>query len=142
MAHEDSGMNVFIVDLIDKPGQLAKISEAIARKGINITGISGVTCGGTGAVAVLTNDEAGTRKAFEDAGLKARERELATASLDDKPGTLAAITKKLGDAGVNIEVAMPVAMAGDKVSLAFATDNPAKAREILGTPARAGIGVG
>jgi len=135
-------MNVFIVDLIDKPGQLAKISEAIARKGINITGISGVTCGGTGAVAVLTNDEAGTRKAFEEAGLKARERELATASLDDKPGTLAAITKKLGDAGVNIEVAMPVAMAGDKVSLAFATDNPAKAREILGTPARAGIGVG
>ena len=135
-------MNVFIVDLINQPGQLAKISEAIARKGINITGLSGVTCGGSGAVAIMTNDEAGTRNALKEAGLRARELELVTSSIQDKPGTLAEVTKKLADGGVNIEAAMPVGMADGKVSLAFATDNPAKAKEILGTPARAGVGVG
>ena len=135
-------MNVFIVDLINQPGQLAKISEAIARKGINITGLSGVTCGGSGAVAILTNDEAGTRKAFEEAGIRARELELVTASLEDKPGTLAAVAKKLADAGVNIEAAMPVGMAGGKVSVAFATDQPAKARELIGTTQPTGVGVG
>jgi hypothetical protein len=135
-------MNVFIVDLVNQPGQLAKISEAIARKGINITGISGVTCGGSGAVALLTNDEPGTRKAFEDAGIRARELELVTTSIEDKPGTLAAVTKKLADAGINIETAMPVGMAGGKVSLAFATDQPQKAREILGAGERMGVGIG
>lgn len=135
-------MNVFIVDLINQPGQLAKISEAIARKGINITGLTGVTCGGSGAVAILTNDEAGTRKAFEEAGIRAREMELVTASLEDKPGTLAAVAKKLADAGVNIEAAMPVGMAGGKVSVAFATDQPAKARELIGTTQPTGVGVG
>ena len=135
-------MNVFIVDLINQPGQIAKISEAIARKGINITGISGVTCGGSGAVALLTNDEAGTRKALDEAGIKARELELVTASLEDKPGTLAAVTKKLADAGINIETAMPVGMTGGKVSVAFGTDNPEKARQLIGSAERAGIGVG
>jgi hypothetical protein len=135
-------MNVFIVDLINQPGQLAKVSEAIARKGINITGISAVTCGGSGAVALLTNDEPGTRKAFEEADIRARELELVTTSIENKPGTLAEATGKLAKAGINIEAAMPVGMAGDKVSLAFATDQPAKAREILGSPERAGIGVG
>jgi hypothetical protein len=142
VAHEDVGMNVFIVDLTNKPGQLAKIAEAIARKGINITGFSGVTCGGSGAVAVLTNDESGSRKAFEEAGLRAREMELVTTSIEDKPGTLASVAKKLADAGVNIEAAMPVGMNAGKISLAFATDNPAKAREILGSTERAGVGVG
>ena len=143
MAHgEEDAMNVFIVDLVNQPGQLAKISEAIARKGINITGISGVTCGGSGAVALLTNDEPGTRKAFEDAGIRARELELVTTSIEDKPGTLAAVTKKLSDAGINIEAAMPVGMTAGKVSLAFATDKPQKAREILGAGERTGVGVG
>ena len=54
-----------------------------------------------------------------------------TTSLENKPGTLAEATGKLAKAGINIEAAMPVGMAGDKVSLAFATDQPAKAREVL-----------
>lgn len=135
-------MNVFVVDLINQPGQLARISEAIARKGINITGLSGVTCGGSGAVAILTNDEAGTRKALEDAGIRARELELVTASMEDKPGALAAVTRKLADAGINVEVAMPVGMSGGRVSVAFGTNQPAKARNLIGTAEAAGVGVG
>jgi hypothetical protein len=134
-------MNVFIVDLVNQPGQLAKISEAIARKGINITGMSGVTCGGSGAVALLTNDEPGTRKAFQEAGITSREMELVTTALEDKPGSLATLTRKLADAGVNIEAAMPVGMSGGKVSVAFATDQPAKARELIGSSEGAPVGV-
>ena len=55
-------MNAFIVDLKNKPGELAKVAGAIADKGINITGFSGATCGDTGSVVLLTADEAGTRR--------------------------------------------------------------------------------
>ena len=135
-------MNAFIVDLTNTPGELAELAEAIAQKGINIETFAGATAGGSGAVVLVTNDEAGTRRAIADAGCSSREVELVMASLDHVPGSLAAATRKLADAGINIEAAMPTGMAGDKVTVAFATDNPAKAREILGISAPAGIGVG
>ena len=135
-------MNAFIVELTNKPGELARVTEAIAQKGINIEGFAGATAGGAGTVILVTNDEAGTRRALSDAGSKAREVELVMAALDHVPGSLAAAAKKLADAGINIEAAMPTGMAGDKITVSFATDNPAKAREILGASAPAGIGVG
>jgi hypothetical protein len=135
-------MNAFIVDLTNKPGELARVAEAIAQKGINIEGFAGATAGGAGAVVLVTNDEAGTRRALGDAGCSSREVELVMASLDHVPGGLASAARKLADAGINIEAAMPTGMAADKVTVAFATDNPAKAREILGASAAAGIGVG
>jgi len=135
-------MNAFIVDLTNKPGELARVAEAIAQKGINIEAFAGATAGSSGAVVLVTNDEAGTRRAIADAGCSSREVELVMASLDHVPGSLAAATRKLADAGINIEAAMPTSMAGDKVTVSFATDNPAKAREILGVSAPAGIGIG
>ena len=125
-------MNAFLVDLDNKPGELASLVEAIAQKGINITSFAGTTAGGNGGVVLITNDEAGTRRAINDIGCSAREIELVTASLEHVPGSLAAAAKKLADAGVNIEAALPTGMSGGNVSVSFATDNPAKAREILG----------
>jgi len=135
-------MNAFIVDLTNKPGELARVAEAIAQKGINITSFAGATAADKGSVVLITNDEAGTRRALTDAGCSMREVELATASLEHVPGSLAAATKKLADAGINIEAALPTGMAGGNVSVSFATDQPAKAREILGASAPTGIGVG
>ena len=135
-------MIAFIVDLQDKPGELARVTEAIAQKGINIEGFSGATAGGRGAVIVVTNDEEGTRRALADAGCQVMESELVTASLEHQPGSLAAAARKLADAGINIQGALPVGMTDGKVSVAFATDQPAKARELIGSSAPAGIGIG
>ena len=121
-------MIAFIVDLQDKPGEVARVAEAIAQTGLNITGFSGATAGGRGAVILVTNDEEGTRRALADAGCQVTESELVTASLEHQPGSLAAAARKLADAG--------------KVSIAFATDQPAKARELIGSTEAAGIGVG
>ena len=126
-------MNVFIVDLKDKPGELAKATEAIAQKGINITAFAGVKCGDEGKIALLTNDEVGTRRALQDAGCRAQELEVVSTTLEHKPGTLAETARKLADAGINIEVALPTTMSSGNVTLAFAVDQPAKARQILGT---------
>jgi hypothetical protein len=135
-------MIAFIVDLQDKPGELARVAEAIAQKGINITGFTGATAGGRGAVMLVTNDEEGTRRALADAGCTVRESELVTASLEHRPGSLAAAARKLADAGINISGAMPVGMSEGKVSIAFATDQPAKASELIGSAEPAGIGIG
>jgi hypothetical protein len=126
-------MNLFIVDLKDKPGELAKATEAIAHKGINITAFSGITCGDEGKIALLTNDEVGARRALTEAGYKPREVEVVTTTLEHQPGTLAETARKLANAGINVEVALPTVMSGGNVTLAFAVDQPAKARQILGS---------
>ena len=132
-------MNAFIVELKNKPGELARATEAIAQKGINILGFSGATCGDSGSIVLLTNDEAGTRRVLGDAGFRPREVELVVASLANQPGSLAATARKLADAGINIEAAMPSGMEGNKVSVAFATDNPSNARQLIGEGAAVGV---
>ena len=135
-------MNLFIVELKDQPGTLAGLAEALATKGINIESIGGIESGGTGTPALLTNDEDSARKALAEAGYTIRETEVATVALEHKPGTFAAAAKKLADAGINVTAVLPIPMAEGKVGVAFATDQPAKARELLGSGARTSVGVG
>ncbi len=132
-------MQAFIIELRNVPGEVARVTETLAHKGINITGFTGSTCGDSGSVCLLTNDEAGSRSALREAGYKVRERELVVASVADRPGALADVTRRLADAGVNIEAAMPTGMSGGEISVAFATDDATKAREALGDRVHAGI---
>jgi hypothetical protein len=124
-------MKAFLVELENKPGSLARVAEAIAAKGINIEGISGTTCDQSGRVAIVTRDEAGTRLALGEAKAKFKEMEATETSLRHAPGTFAKAARRLADAGINVEAIFPTGMQGQDVSVAFVTDQPAKAREVL-----------
>jgi hypothetical protein len=124
-------MNAFLVDLENKPGELARITEAIAARGVNLTSVSGTTSGPRGRIALITSDDAATRVALAQAECMFMELEVTEATLRNEPGTLASACRRLADAGVNIDALMPIGMSGGDVVVAFITDQPAKAREIL-----------
>ena len=124
-------MQVFLVDLKNKPGELARAAEAIAAKGIDITGISGATCGDSGRAAVITNDHATTKAVLTEAGFKFTEMEATDTALRQQPGTLAKAARRLADAGINVEALLPIGMDGNEVHVAFVTNDAAKARQIL-----------
>jgi hypothetical protein len=124
-------MKAFLVDLENKPGSLARVTEAIAAKGINIEGISGTTCDESGRVAIVTRDEAGTRTALGEAKAKFKEMEATETSFRHEPGTFAKAARRLADAGINVEAIFPTGMQGQDVTVAFVTDQPAKAKEVL-----------
>ena len=128
-------MKAFLVDLENKPGALATIAEALASKGVNITGVAGASCGSSGRAAITTSDPVGTRQALEAAKATFTELEMTEASLPNEPGSLAKATRRLASAGVNIEAIFPTGMTGNQVSVGFVTDNPTKARETLSTTA-------
>jgi hypothetical protein len=125
-------MNAFIIELENRPGSLADTAAAIAEKGININGIAGATAGGTGAIAIVTNDESATRTALQGIDCKFREVALASAALEDKPGVLADAARRLADAGVNIEAIFPTGMDGNRITVAFGVDNIEAAKQALG----------
>ena len=131
-------MRAFIIHAENRPGALAHLAEALGERGINISGVSGSTWGDEGAIGLITNDDAGTRSVLDGDNADYRELELVAAAMEDKPGTLAAAARRLADHGVNISAIMPTGMQGTKVTVAFAVDDAAAAREALGDLALAG----
>lgn len=125
-------MNAFIVKLENRPGALADLGEALAERGVNITGISGMTWDDEGALALITNDDSATRSLLEERNEDYRQVELVSASLEDRPGTLAEAARRLAQREVNIDAVIPTGSRGSKVTVAFGVDDAAGAREALG----------
>ena len=95
------------VVLDDRPGELARLGEATAGAGVNIDGLCCLaTGGGRATVHILVEDVAATRGALQNAGLEVGdEREVIVVDIEDRPGTVAQVARKVADAGVNIELA-------------------------------------
>ena len=123
-------MIAFLVDLENRVGSAAEVAEAIAERGINVTGGAGMACGNSGQLAVTTNDEAATRRLLLGRGYNFREIELVPITLADTPGTFARTCRALADAKINVEAAFAMGTGGGN-TIAFATDDPARARSIL-----------
>lgn len=124
-------MHAFLVDLENKPGAFATVAEAIAAQGVNITSVSGVTCGGAGRTAIMTSDDVLTRTALGEAKCTYTEMEIIEAALRDEPGALAKATRRLADAGVNIEALLPIRLEGNEAHVGFVASDPVRAREVL-----------
>jgi len=123
-------MIAFLVDLENRVGSLAEVAEAVAERGINITGGAAIACGENGGFALTTNDEAATRRLLLSRGSKFHEIELVPITLADNPGTLARTCRALADARVNILAVFSMGGA-ERNTIAFATDDPARTRSIL-----------
>jgi len=127
-------MHAFIISGSDRAGGLAEIAEAVAERGINITMVSAITSGGSAMLVMTTNDEASTRVALDHLRWGYREVELLPVTIEDIPGALADVARRLADADVNIELVLPVSAArdGSHMTLALATSDDAATREVLG----------
>ncbi len=62
----------FTVRLDDRPGSLARAAQALADRGVNITGIVGVAEDTDGELMITTSDAAATREALTALGRRVR----------------------------------------------------------------------
>jgi len=125
-------MQWFIVEAANRPGEFARHADAIAKRGINLAHVVCLGLGDRGGAAFHATDEAGLRSALNDAGIGFREVSVVTAEIEDRPGTVAEAARRLGDAGVNIELVVPMERSGQRVSVAIGVDKPDEARTALG----------
>ncbi len=131
-------MIAFLIELDNRAGSVADVTEAIAERGINITGGAGIGSGLKGHAVFTTNDEAATRRVLIGAGYKFHEIEVVPLTVTDTPGTFARACRALADAKINIGAAFPMGGGADRNTIAFATDDPAKARTVLSQKTPAG----
>jgi hypothetical protein len=95
------------IEAENRVGQLATLSEELGKVGVNIEGFCATVADGRGVLHVLVEDASAARRALEGAGYSiAAEREaLVLDGVDDRPGYLGDMTRRLADSDVNIEVA-------------------------------------
>jgi hypothetical protein len=117
------------VILEDRPGELARIGEAAGAGGVNLEGMAAFTGEGRGIIHLLVDDPGPARKALDEAGIEiADEREALVFDLDDQPGSLGELARRLTEASVNIELAYTT-FGGVKVVIV--TDDLDSARSVL-----------
>jgi hypothetical protein len=92
-----------MVRLANEPGALAALGEATGGAGINIEGISGDNRQAE-LLHLLVDDAAAAREALAGAEIELQEeRDVLVVEVEDEPGTMAEVARKLADAGVNVE---------------------------------------
>jgi hypothetical protein len=99
-------MKDLAIALDDRPGALAEMGDALGRAGVSIEGGGAFVVSGQGVAHFLFADGAAARNALEAAGITILdEREVLVQRLNQgQPGQLGKITRRMAEAGVNIEV--------------------------------------
>ena len=126
------------IALEDRPGALAALAEALGEAGVNLDSLSGGgtgggTAGGGGSARIIVTDAARARKAIEAAGLTVTtQREVLIVELDDKPGELAKLARKLADAHINLDAAYLLGQGHGKKEIVLGVPDVEKARAIVG----------
>jgi len=115
--------------LDDQPGELARIGEFLGEAGANIAGLCAVTSGGGQAeVHILVHDATAAFEALQRARITiAAEQEVLVLDIEDQPGALGEVARKLGDAQINLITAY----LATNTRLVLAADNLAAAKAAL-----------
>jgi hypothetical protein len=91
------------IELDEKVGSVAAAAEALGKAGVNIEGICGFVVGGKGVGHVLVADAGKARQALQGAGARVTgEQDVLVLDIADRPGELGKLTRKIADAGVNL----------------------------------------
>jgi hypothetical protein len=121
----------FVVQLDNRPGELAHLARALGARGVNITHIS---CAGTGSLAcafMTTAEDEETRSVLRGLGHEFIEGATIVVDVMDRPGGLADVVERFAKAGVNILGTLCVGRREGVLEQAFAVDDPEKAKAAL-----------
>jgi hypothetical protein len=94
-----------VIDIENSPGALARVAAAISDAGVNI---AATTCVGPGERAELhilvPHAEAAKHALAISHVAVTREREVVVVDVEDRPGVLADLARKIAEAGVNLDL--------------------------------------
>ena len=121
-------MKDLTIALDNRPGALAEMGEALSRAGVSVEGGGAWVVNGVGVGHFLFEDGAAARRALEAAGIRVlAERDVLVQRLkQDEPGQLGKLSRRMAEAGVNIEVLY----SDHNHQLILVVDDLAKGREV------------
>jgi hypothetical protein len=94
-----------VIDIENTPGALARAAAAINDAGVNIAAATCIGPGERAELHILVPHAEAARHLLAISHLAvSREREVVVVEVDDRPGVLADLARKIARAGVNLEL--------------------------------------
>jgi hypothetical protein len=94
-----------VIDIENSPGALAEVATAISDAGVNIAAATCVGPGDTAELHILVPHAEAVKHALAISHVGVtREREVVVVDVEDRPGVLADLTRKIAAAGVNLDL--------------------------------------
>ena len=121
-------MKEFKVFVADKPGELARVTEALASAAVNIRAITSESKHESTYLRVVTSDVQTTEKALSNSGLKYELSDILNLELIDRPGELAKVARRLARAGINVHSIYILGSKNGRTEIALVVDNIERAK--------------
>jgi hypothetical protein len=119
----------------NRPGLLAEITELLASRGISITSIVAESYGTDGVLHLDLERVDEALAVLTAAGYNAVTEEVLLARVEDRPGALAQLSRRLIDARLDIRALNMVQRNEGWAVVAVSTSDNARARGVLGSEA-------
>lgn len=121
------------IQVLNKPGQLAMISEMLGDAGINILAlfVSTLTPAGDGLMRFVADDPDRAAQVLKDNNIEFETQEVIAAETPHHAGGLQAFLNPLKRAGVNVHYVYPCIQTGEATILILGADNTPAAIEAL-----------
>jgi hypothetical protein len=94
-----------VIDIDNTPGALARVATAISDAGVNIAAATCLGAGDRAELHILVPHAEAARHSLAISHVAvSREREVVVVDVEDRPGVLADLTRKVARAGVNLDL--------------------------------------
>ena len=94
-----------VIDIENSPGALAEVAAAISDAGVNIAAATCLGAGGRAELHILVPHAEAAKHALAISHVGvSREREVVVVEVEDRPGVLADLTRRIAKAGVNLDL--------------------------------------
>ena len=118
-----------MIEIDNEPGALADVAAAISDAGVNLAAATCLAATDQVELHILVPHAEAARRALAISHLAvSREREVVVIEVDDRPGVLADLTRKVAKAGVNLDLVY----VATRNRVVFGSDDIQGLREALG----------
>ncbi len=94
-----------VIDIENTPGALAEVAASISDAGVNIAAATCVGAGDRAELHILVPHAEAVKHALAISHVGVtREREVVVVDVEDRPGVLADLARKVAQAGVNLDL--------------------------------------
>jgi hypothetical protein len=94
-----------VIDIENSPGALAQVAAAVSDAGVNIAAATCVGPGERAELHILVPHAEAVKHALAISHVAVtREREVAVVDVEDRPGVLADLARKIARAGVDLDL--------------------------------------
>ncbi|HWE14499.1 MAG TPA: ACT domain-containing protein [Solirubrobacteraceae bacterium] len=94
-----------VIDVANTPGALASVAAAVSDAGVNLAAATCVGSGERTELHILVPHPEAAKHSLSISHLAVtREREVVVVDVEDHPGVLADLTRKIAKAGINLDL--------------------------------------